>query len=261
MWMIAIKEIPGSVSLIVPGQQFIEPDPERARIWLKNGIAEMANKPPEERKTNRRGWDGLLWDDMDVCIMASGPSMSQEQANQIKAWRTGRTDRKVATINTTFRLAPWADVLYACDCRWWDIHHQEVSEKVTGERWTQDKEAVRKYAGLKFIASQRADGLSKNPGMINQGMNSSYQSSNLFYLAGVKRIIFTGLDCRVVDKKTHWHGDHPAPLNSSVPTKAWIEKFEKLAHDLKAEGVDVVNATPGTALHCFQKMSLTQALQ
>ena len=62
------------------------------------------------------------------------------------------------------------------------------------------------------------------------------------------------------DKKSHWHGDHPKPLNKDMPIHTWIKNFNKLAEDLKTEQVEVINATRSTALECFKKDKLEVAL-
>jgi hypothetical protein len=47
-----------------------------------------------------------------VCL-GGGPSLTQAQVDACR----GRAH--VIAINDAFRLAPWADVLYACDWQWW----------------------------------------------------------------------------------------------------------------------------------------------
>ncbi len=252
MMLVALKEIPNSVAMIPAGQQFIELDPERAAYWVKAGFAEEHASSPTAPapRVNSRGWDGLFWDDATVCIMASGPSMSQDQADAVRSW-SGKGRHTIA-INTTFQLAPWADVLYACDDRWWSVHYDEVKEKFYGQLWSQDEE-TRKRQGIRVIRSERKDGLSKTPGIIRQGMSSGYQAMNLAYLAGAKKLLLLGFDCKPgADKRSHWHGDHPAPLNNSNPFPSWIKKMETLAVDLAEANVEVVNLTPGSAIRCFR---------
>lgn len=83
---------------------------------------------------------------------------------------------------------------------------------------------------------------------------------NLAYLFGARKIILLGFDMQSADGKSHWHGDHPGPLNRSSAFKTWIKNFDILARDLRDAGVDVVNATRVTALNCFQKANLEDAL-
>lgn len=102
-------------------------------------------------------------------------------------------------------------------------------------------------------------GLGKD-GLIHTGNNSGYQAINLVYLFGAKIIFLLGYDMQRTDGKSHWHGDHPGNLNRHSNYPKWIENFQKLASDLKEEGVKVVNATRKTALNCFPKQKLEEIL-
>jgi hypothetical protein len=59
----------------------------------------------------------------------------------------------------------------------------------------------------------------------------------------------------------HWHGKHEGLPNPNPALFAdWIQRFAVLATDLEAEGVEVVNCSPGTALRCFPTADLETAL-
>lgn len=127
-----------------------------------------------------------------------------------------------------------------------------------GELWTQDVEAASNY-GLNRVEGMKADGLGKDK--IHYGANGGYQAINLAYLFGAKKIILLGFDMkRGEHRKSHWHGEHPGGLNKEMPIKTWLKNFPKLASDLKAEGVEVINSTRDTALECFNKINLEEAL-
>jgi hypothetical protein len=155
-------------------------------------------------------------------------------------------------------LASWADILYACDGEWWDRYIEDVLLTFKGELWTQDFPATSKY-GLNRIEGEKADGLGRDN--IHYGANSGYQAINLAYLFGAKKIILLGFDMkRGEGNKSHWHGDHPGALNKDMPIKTWIKNFWKLAEDLKAEEIEVMNSTRDTVLGCFNKVKLEVAL-
>jgi len=161
-------------------------------------------------------------------------------------------------VNTTYQLCRWADVLYACDGDWWERYIPDVLSTFDGELWTQDFGASEKY-GLHRIDGNKADGLGRDK--VHYGANSGYQAINLAYLFGAKKMILLGFDMkRGEDKKSHWHGDHPGSLNTSMPIHTWIKNFRKLAEDLREEKVEVVNASRETALECFNKINLEVAL-
>lgn len=259
MLLVALKDIPGTIQ-IQPGQSFYEPNDDQREQLLRNGFARPAEAvlvaTPEEKP---RTYAGKTWDGATVVIIAGGPSLTEEQCDAVAMWAcTPAVERRrVIAINTSFRRAPFADVVYACDDVWWKAHAEEVFAAFPNraQLWTQDRKAAAEY-GLQFIASTSARGLSRKPTLIHQGMNSTYQAMNLAYHWGAKRFVLLGVDCR----GGHWHGDHPAPMNKALPHKQWMERFAELARDLRAEGVTVVNCSPGTALRAFPTASLDEEL-
>jgi hypothetical protein len=104
-------------------------------------------------------------------------------------------------------------------------------------------------------------GLGRND-VIHQGGNSGYQAINLAYLWGAATIILLGFDCGASPKgEAHWFGQHPPSLSQHQPYDMWRAKFPALARDLKQEGVRVINASRETALDCFERMTLEEAIE
>lgn len=193
-------------------------------------------------------------------IFASGPSLTEQDVKFVKDNRD--EDQELIVINDCYRIAPWAEYMYACDENWWNKHGTDVKENFSGECWTQDRKSAQKWE-LKLQEGIHADGLcSPRPNkngkiLIHFGSNSGYQAINLAYLWGAKEIMLLGYDMKKADNgKTHWFGDHPTGLNNNSPYTSFVQKFKKLADDLQKEGVKVVNCTRSTALNCFQKQQL-----
>lgn len=69
-----------------------------------------------------------------------------------------------------------------------------------------------------------------------------------------------GFDCAARAGQAHWFGNHPAGLQIRQNYSRWIESFSELARDLLAEGVEVINCSPVSALKCWPKMSVEEAL-
>lgn len=201
----------------------------------------------------------LDWEGATVVILASGPSLSVEQCAVVRLWREqDRRNHKVIAINTTFRRAPWADVIYACDAPWWNVYAGEARSACEGELWTQDKPTAIKY-GLRWIPSCARQGLSQKPGLINQNSNSGAQAIGLAYDGGARRLVLLGFDMHGRNG-THWHGAHPQGLDPKMLFDVWLRRFDILSRDLEAAGVEVINATPNSALHHFNRADLLTAL-
>jgi len=75
---------------------------------------------------------------------------------------------------------------------------------------------------------------------------------------GARRIILLGYDCQHTGGKAHWHEDHLAGLGNAASVDKWPAQFQRLAD--KLEDVEVINCTRETALSCFRRMGLEDAL-
>lgn len=198
-----------------------------------------------------------MWEGETVAIFGGGPSITQEQVNACRGLKS-------IAVNDAYRLAPWADLLYFADPRWY--------------AWHKDKPEFQTFRGLKVSIDQgkttlaepdvliigqmlnySANEISDEPDKVATGYASGYQAINIAYLAGAALIILLGFDARAVDGKTHFFGEHPVPT-----PRAWFNEmpknFVRLSDALIARGVEVVNCSPGTALNCFRKESLESAL-
>lgn len=143
-------------------------------------------------------------------------------------------------------MAPWADAIYAMDRQWWDVHGAEVQRDFKGARYS-----------VNTIPSRHNVNRLPNPPFKSYG-NSGAGAVNLAAEAGAKRIILLGYDCQKTDGQAHWHGNHPRGLGNAGQIERWPAKFKELATDLG--NVEIINASRVTALTCFPRQSLEQAL-
>jgi len=191
---------------------------------------------------------------MNFCIIASGPSLTKEDCDLIET-----TNWKTITTNDSWRLAPFADILFACDTSWWNKYYNDVKQGYKGECWTSSQRAKDLYKDLKYTASSLSIGLNTN-GRLTVG-NSGFQSINLAYNLGAKRIFLLGFDCKAdSQKRHHWFGQHPDGLSKKQNFSKWKEDFCEIAKDLKKQNIEVFNITRDSALNCFPKITVEQAI-
>ncbi len=202
------------------------------------------------------------WPEMTVVILASGPSLTSADIDRVASARMVRTDLRIIVINGTYRAAPWADVLYACDPPWWD--EAQGAPDFPGQKWTQvetDMQHVQRW-NLHWVRGLVRNGLSQKRNFIYYGGNSGYQAINLGALMGAKRIICLGYDMKAgADGRKHHHD--AAPHKGGWPVwQRWIDRFATMKSDLEAMNIDVINATRSTAIPetTFRRMSLEAAL-
>lgn len=188
-----------------------------------------------------RGWESCI-------VVASGPSLTDEQASRC-------VGDHVVAVNDAWRKVPFADVLYACDERFWDV---KGCEGFQGERWSShgsslrqqdDKIECAKRHGLKLVQGRDGEGFCTEPGVIYYGSNSGFQAVNLAIHFGAKLIRLVGFD---MQPNGHFFGrqipQFPVPGDSEFRT--FRRAFERAAERMP-EGVRIINCTPGSALTCF----------
>ena len=175
-----------------------------------------------------------------VVILASGPSMTKADAELVR--RAGLT---TIVINDTFRLLPEADALFAADAIWW-MRHPEAAE----------------FRGAKFVSEdQRVEHAQfVPPRPPSYGGNSALRAAHLVSDWKASRILLLGVDL-IDEEPTHWHGQHdgeglinPSPATFARCRSAWAAFSEQYARP------DIVNCSRRTALTCFRRMELEQAL-
>lgn len=203
------------------------------------------------------------WAGCTAVIIASGPSLKLDDYSDlhlVRAWRDEQPEkRKVMVVNLTFRNALWADALYAADDPWWDKFGDEVNKTFPGEKWSQSEHA-RKNFGTRFISAEKRDGLSQIRGVIHKGGNSGYQAVGLVHELAASRVVLLAFDMQMTMGRLHHHAPYPKPFSNTSPLERWCSEFASLAKDLERAKVRVVNASRATALTCFDRVSLKEAL-
>lgn len=180
-----------------------------------------------------------MWEEQSCVILAGGGSLTKAV---VEAVRTSTF--RVIAINNSYKLAPWADMLYAADKDWWLMN--KGAPDFGGYKVTCEENAYDDVLQLQIGAMT---GFDPRANVLCTGGNSGYQAICVAVHAGCKKILLCGFDM----KPGHWHGPHKPPLRETNPSQyaTWIERFRTLAQPLADLGVEVINCTPGSALDAF----------
>lgn len=192
------------------------------------------------------------WPGSTIVCLGTGPSLTAEDV----AFVQGKAP--VIAVNDAYRLAPWADVLYACDAKWWDVHQGVPS--VAGMKLTLEARAEQ-WPGVRGLARTGDRGIETDPTGVRTGQNSGYQAMNVAVHLGARRILLLGYDMAPsAEGRSHWFGDHPLRLRRPSPYALFRDRFASAVEPLAALGVEVINCSRQTALTCFPRQSLAEAL-
>lgn len=194
------------------------------------------------------------WCDETALVVGSGPSAPTVPLDMVR----GRV-RCIAT-NNSWKLVPWADAIYATDGSWW-MAHNGVPE-FSGLKISRSRVD---YSDIKRIELRREGNgwhnhmIFKPLGTIGWGGNSGFQAINLAVQFGAKTIVLIGLDM-TVKHGVHWHGKHEGGLHNpnSSCVEAWRFKLDRVAPQLAKRGIEVLNASPISALTAYRKVDFRE---
>lgn len=190
-----------------------------------------------------------LWPGETIAILASGPSLAPADVARVLA-----AGLHIIAIKEAQRLAPAADVLYACDSKWW----RHFGPSLCGFNGLRYALETTPYA--QQLRNSGMTGLDLDPTALRTGKNSGFQAVNLAVHLGAARVILLGFDMQTGKTGDHFFGAHRYP-GASVPKYLdFRECFQTIVAPLKAAGVEVLNATPDSALDAFPRVSLDEAL-
>lgn len=193
------------------------------------------------------------WPGSTIVCLATGPSLNQADVDAC------RDRARVIAIKDAYNLAPWADVVYGAgvdQTKWWQRNGKRVVAAHQGLRFTLDPAAAEWASLLQWGAEQ---GLSTDPARLALGRNSGYQAINLAVLLGAAKIILLGYDMKRAagEQENFFVGPTKGPVHRYAE---WQPFFRTLLDPLARLGVSVINCTPDSALECFPKMTLAEAL-
>lgn len=202
------------------------------------------------------------WKGEPCIVVGSGPSLTVPVVHKIRMarWLSGWN---VIVVNDAYRLLPRADVLYASDFGWWVVH--EGAKSFEGEKWSShshtsafcdDKREFAGKYGLNLVQAFPGKDFSRSQNGISYGetAHSGFQAVNLALLFGASLVVLCGFDYG----GSHFFGDHPETLRQ--PTD---EQYLELARafDTVTTDIEILNATPSSALKRFPMVDLDEALR
>lgn len=199
-----------------------------------------------------------------MCI-GGGPSLTPAQVERVR----GRA--RVIAINNAYLLAPWADVLYFCDDKWWAQYGhgaklgawQGLIVRLDGGRGDFGDPRIKVLRNYGRIGSNDLgrEGLCAQRDGLYHGQNSGYQAIGLAVHLGAKRIVLLGYDMQAklegAQLKTHWHADHPGGTSERVFDQM-LPNFDALVKPLERRGIEVLNCTAQTRLRSFPVRALDE---
>jgi hypothetical protein len=219
--------------------------------WLDWMIPEIRNE-----------FDSLprMYGDKTVFVIGGGPSVKSVNLKLIHK-------RPVVGCNDAFRLGTWVDWCVFADKRWWLWNWEELAQWPNRERAVcivpqlLDGRAER-WPWLKILRRDEARfGLSVEPDTLCWNRGCGGTAINMAYLLGASRIVLIGFDMRMVKGQHNYHDHHQKEERPQIYQNSMRPFLKPMSDAMKVTGLQIVNATPGSALDVFPIMSLEEVLE
>lgn len=220
------------------------------------------------------------WKRATCVLIGSGPSLTREHVELVRAACASSATFSIV-INASYLWAPWADVCYFADAKFWRWHTEGVDMPGLNLTAAQVKQRFALFPGQKCSikhgeqgiidesvhllgnkgGSNHSYGISRDPQRICTGNHSGYQALNIAILSGASRIILLGYDGTVHQNgQSHFHGGHPTRTPASA-YQMYREAFSQGEREIRASGATVLNCSPGSTINSFDRSTIEKELR
>ncbi len=194
------------------------------------------------------------WGGATVVIYGGGPSLNLADIDYARqqGW-------KRIACNDSFRLDDEADVMCWGDQRWYRWNHKAIrlhrgQYKITWRETAQlDDPEIRVLKAIRRPPPH----ISKVPTEI-VSVCTGQGAMNLAYLFGVHRIILLGFDMREIRGRHNWHTYHREGTPPTIYKHKHMPAMTAAGQAIVKLGVEIINATPGSALKAFPIVHLRE---
>lgn len=200
----------------------------------------------------------------DVIAQRSSPSVYSPYMSAIH-------DRHVIGINAAYLIGDWIDIIFFGDNKFF-MTHQVGLTKHPGLKVTCNSKTNSRCRDIHYLLHDRKHpkGISTGPKYVSWNTNSGAAAISMAVYLGVRRIILLGFDMRTNAHGQHWHnaykGMRPMTKKGKVmspkrlPFDRHLRGFPLIARDAKKLGIEIVNASPNSAIKEFSKCTVQEAL-
>jgi hypothetical protein len=211
-----------------------------------------------------------LWPGSTIYIIGGGPSINDVDLSTIhderiigvnNAYGDPMTDAEKVIGMHPYQPRGWVDVCWWGDLKWFRWHRPYLRQFKGLVMHCNENTNMAKINWVKQIRRSRAKavGLEKSPSVICWNKNSGTSAINLAYHLGAKRVVLLGFDMRVVDNRKNYHADHIGERNIN-PFDRYLPAFKAVAKDAEKFGLEIINATPNSAIQEFPITTLEDFL-
>ena len=112
-----------------------------------------------------------------------------------------------------------------------------------------------------YLREDHEEGLSLAPDRIRTNLTSGYTALNLAVLKRARRIVLLGFDYGAAGGRHHYHNRYPWFDPTAAHWPQWAQRFEVAAQACQRLGIEVINASPDSAIVAFPRVTIEDCLR
>jgi hypothetical protein len=179
-----------------------------------------------------------------ICV-ANGPSLTRSDCEIAE-----KSGAFILGVNDSYRICSLS-ALYAADHSWWAEHSAATADLDCLKFKPEPKRTVDSVTGIE--GKQGKDLTAKR---LNYGGHGGFQALHLALIWGAKKVLLLGYDCKGSKSHRHWFGNHPGKLDKESQYSSWVKTY----NSAKKPDTPIINVTRDTAITCFPRMTIEEAL-
>ena len=189
-----------------------------------------------------------------VLILGNGPSLPKLV--------TPKLLNKYPTIGVNDAgFLDGVDILFFGDAKWWRIRGHKMKGfcglMVTYNRHPEGLGGASYPSNILMVGHKSGSGICPINSLIKFNRSSGAAAINLAYHLGAKQVVLLGFDMRQINGKKNWFDREWESDNTrNMSYEKFLQPFPQIAYDAECLGLDVVNATPNSALTNFPSIEV-----
>jgi hypothetical protein len=203
-----------------------------------------------------------FWDDKPVAIVAGGPSLTGFDFERLRG-------AHVLAVKGSIFDIPWADAGFGLDMPRYMEWRDKLANVQARVYWAVPVEQIDKTGpppshNVTFVRRLDGEAISDDPGEIYGGGTSGFGAVQIAFHKRAKDIVLFGFDYdgaygHMAHNRPFRHNDQHylrKRAQSAANWLSWAEHFQQFIPHIVENNIRIINACPGSAIQCFQKMSL-----
>lgn len=222
----------------------------------------MATFPPEPRPYHKPEYVPSYpdWQGGKCLIIGGGPSLLDMDWDELRRWNHRDHQYTIAVNEACLTVVPHADIAYWVDARWYNWNKERLHLCKALKRYTSAHGQSVDYGGATFVENANEAPFYTNSKYV-AGLDSGAIAINLAYHCKASTVYLVGFDMHDTPAKSqgtgNFHDKHQLKQEGCPRSNHFVPRHTKMAEflpqlaEVKAQGFEVYNCTPHSALKCW----------